>query len=616
MSSKQENDSSASNSPKSSTPAPSTTTSNTSQSANSTSAEDNLICKWNACNLKFVSPEALYEHICERHVGRKSTNNLNLTCQWNSCRTTTVKRDHITSHIRVHVPLKPHKCEFCGKSFKRPQDLKKHVKTHADDSVLVRSPQDQGLNGYRAQPGKASSSYYDHNGHIRTNSAAFAHQAGHASYYAPQPSTNYGLYFNQQPLNPPRTEYIGHHHAPYDNRKRAFDMVDDFFAHAKRRQVDPTSYQQVGRSLLPLHGALGLHTGPMPGSDYMSAPPPPHHQQQHHQQHHVQQQHHQQHQHHQQQHVQGAPSGPGPLTQQYYLPPMPNARTKNDLVQIDQILEQMQSTVYENANQATQGIHIHGQNTFDLRHSPSPPGAAHRGSHAGLPMSQDAYHAVSAAHMASPLTAVSSTGTPAVTPPSSTMSYTSGHSPSPSSSGMSPQSRHASTASSVMYPNLPAVSSVFPGQSTASTLGPSFDTNERRRYSGGMLQRAAPSSPRSPLIMDDSSGVTTPKAESVASSIGSPSSESDTSEGAREREEKYDQWLENMRTIEALREYIRDRIDRREYSEEPTEQQQQQQQQEAAKSPEASRLKSPEPMEVDAKPGPAAPLYPILRMPN
>jgi uncharacterized Zn-finger protein len=26
------------------------------------------------------------------------------------------------------VPLKPHKCEFCGKSFKRPHDLKKHVK--------------------------------------------------------------------------------------------------------------------------------------------------------------------------------------------------------------------------------------------------------------------------------------------------------------------------------------------------------------------------------------------------------------------------------------------------------------------------------------------------------
>lgn len=101
------------------------------------------------------------EHICEKHVGRKSTNNLNLVCQWNQCRTTTVKRDHITSHIRVHVPLKPHKCDFCGKSFKRPQDLKKHIKTHADDSVLVasRSPQDQqgGMNpAYRPHQPKGT----------------------------------------------------------------------------------------------------------------------------------------------------------------------------------------------------------------------------------------------------------------------------------------------------------------------------------------------------------------------------------------------------------------------------------------------------------------------------
>lgn len=68
---------------------------------------------------------------------------MNLTCQWGTCNTTTVKRDHITSHIRVHVPLKPHKCDFCGKAFKRPQDLKKHVKTHADDSE-IRSP-DPGM---------------------------------------------------------------------------------------------------------------------------------------------------------------------------------------------------------------------------------------------------------------------------------------------------------------------------------------------------------------------------------------------------------------------------------------------------------------------------------------
>ncbi len=44
-----------------------------------------------------------------------------------------MKRDHITSHIRVHVPLKPHKCDFCGKAFKRPQDLKKHVKVRIEN---------------------------------------------------------------------------------------------------------------------------------------------------------------------------------------------------------------------------------------------------------------------------------------------------------------------------------------------------------------------------------------------------------------------------------------------------------------------------------------------------
>ncbi|TIA89548.1 hypothetical protein E3P99_01994 [Wallemia hederae] len=41
----------------------------------------------------------------------------------------------MTSHIRVHVPLKPHKCTECSKQFKRPQDLKKHEKTHINDST-------------------------------------------------------------------------------------------------------------------------------------------------------------------------------------------------------------------------------------------------------------------------------------------------------------------------------------------------------------------------------------------------------------------------------------------------------------------------------------------------
>jgi hypothetical protein len=60
----------SSGSSKSTTPAPSTGgTSATSQSTGagaatpssaSVAADDNLICKWNSCNLKFVTPEALY----------------------------------------------------------------------------------------------------------------------------------------------------------------------------------------------------------------------------------------------------------------------------------------------------------------------------------------------------------------------------------------------------------------------------------------------------------------------------------------------------------------------------------------------------------------------------
>ena len=96
-------------------------------------------CEWRGCTEDSENAEVLFNHICDVHIGRKLTNNLCLTCAWGDCTTTTVKRDHITSHIRVHIPLKPHSCSICSKSFKRPQDLKKHIKTHADTSVLYQN---------------------------------------------------------------------------------------------------------------------------------------------------------------------------------------------------------------------------------------------------------------------------------------------------------------------------------------------------------------------------------------------------------------------------------------------------------------------------------------------
>ncbi|PPQ67163.1 hypothetical protein CVT25_005764 [Psilocybe cyanescens] len=90
-------------------------------------------CLWGDCDQAFIDPETLYNHLCNDHIGRKSTNNLCLTCNWKDCGTTCAKRDHITSHLRVHTPLKPHVCEICKKSFKRPQDLKKHEKIHTEE---------------------------------------------------------------------------------------------------------------------------------------------------------------------------------------------------------------------------------------------------------------------------------------------------------------------------------------------------------------------------------------------------------------------------------------------------------------------------------------------------
>lgn len=89
-------------------------------------------CRWGDCTNIFDAPESLYDHLCDEHVGRKSSNNLSLTCLWDNCMVSTVKRDHITSHLRVHIPFKPFACHVCLKSFKRPQDLKKHSKIHDD----------------------------------------------------------------------------------------------------------------------------------------------------------------------------------------------------------------------------------------------------------------------------------------------------------------------------------------------------------------------------------------------------------------------------------------------------------------------------------------------------
>lgn len=66
----------------------------------STSDSSSHKCLWVDCTKGFPDPETLYNHLCNDHIGRKSTNNLCLTCKWKDCGTSCAKRDHITSHLR------------------------------------------------------------------------------------------------------------------------------------------------------------------------------------------------------------------------------------------------------------------------------------------------------------------------------------------------------------------------------------------------------------------------------------------------------------------------------------------------------------------------------------
>lgn len=383
-------------------------------------------------------------------------------------------------------------------------------------------------------------------------------------------------YHSQQPQQPSNPSYGNVYYtlsqgpdtnqASYESKKRGYEALNEFFGDLKRRQFDATSYAAVGQRLLSLHGLqLPLINSAVP--EYQALPAAV---------------------------AVGSPGGsysPGGSlpTHGYHLPPMANVRTKTDLINIDQFLEQMQSTVYESddhvaaAGVAQPGAHyVHGSMSYRTTNSPP----------TQLPPSH-ATATTTAAPAASNATAHSpSTGTPALTPPSSAQSYTPGRSPS---HRVSPP---GSETGSSMYPRLPSTAvsdSTSAGYTTttsaapASTLGGIFDNDDRRRYGGNNLQRARPDSSHQAMDISLDDEARTPPAkehaarqvspEGISSSLIDPALHRSSSpdpeaalraaQAATEAADRAEeQWVEHVRLIENLRKYISDRLERGDYEEE------------------------------------------------
>ncbi|KAF7307123.1 hypothetical protein MIND_00505700 [Mycena indigotica] len=245
------------------------------QSVASSSPELTQKCLWVDCTQAFPDPEALYNHLCNDHIGRKSTNNLCLTCKWKDCGTSCAKRDHITSHLRVHTPLKPHVCEICKKSFKRPQDLKKHEKIHteehhaqhkhskaitvADPAYVSRVRGDSSARPTKSVPSKLSSN--GSSGAPRAQSRGSSTSDGSNSNFPPTPSPD----FSPPPMNhSPTEENYPSSWDPTTGSKRSHEYsVDDFFTDMKKRRLSPSYDPRMAERLERLnHVSYALHNTP------------------------------------------------------------------------------------------------------------------------------------------------------------------------------------------------------------------------------------------------------------------------------------------------------------------------------------------------------------------
>lgn len=340
----------------------------------------------------------------------------------------------------------------------------------------------------------------------------------------------------QHPGYGPVTYYGAAPQATYDyeTRKRGYDALDAFFGQIKRREFDPLNYAAVSRRLFELQGLQLPQIVPsalnIPAYQPVSA-------------------------------VGGAYEQAEPI-QAYSLPPMGNAKSRGDLTSIDQILQDMQATIYDNdSNLAQSGTGQPGASyvAFDTQRTGHSPISSNNVA-VNTPGNMHQHHA-----------SISDASTPGLTPPSSAQSFTSGQSPLPP---------HAAPNGSAMYPTLSSSASDMAfAAANAATLGAWNNNDQSRRFGGGVLQRARPAKSEDGMDVEGSDGSATPPASAINEKAkgkdkDSPKADvidpalSITEDKAEKPEEGEESWLQNLRLIEWMREFIRKQLERAEASDE------------------------------------------------